>query len=188
MSRLIEVNHVSLGGEVGSVDWAHPYLDEDHERYALDTLNTAEALLLGRKTYEGLSAAYMAMPPSPFVDQMNAIPKYVATTTLSELRWNATPIAGDVAARVAELKRGATGTIVKYGNGPLDVLLMEHGLIDEFHLLLTPVAVAGGQHLFESIEGAPRLQLLRLERFGSGVVLLVYSPIEGAAGDQTHDR
>jgi dihydrofolate reductase len=69
-----------------------------------------------------------------------------------------------------------TQTFLKYGNGPLDVPSMEHGLIDEFHLPLTPVVVGAGQHLFEVINGAPRLTLTRLERFHNGVALLVYTP------------
>ena len=176
MGKLIEVCHVSLGGEVGSVDWAHPYLDEQHEQNAMKTLNEAEALLLGRKTYEGLSTSYLAMSPNPFVDRINTIPKYVATRTLDQLQWNATPIGDDVPSFVADLKRNSNGNIVKYGHGELDVPLMERGLVDEFHLLLTPVAVGEGQHLFEPINGAPRLNLIRLERFHSGVVLLVYGP------------
>ena len=180
MGKFIEVNHVSLGGEVGSVDWAMPYLDEEHARYAIETLNAADALVLGRKTYEGLSAAYLAMPPSEFVDRMNSIPKYVATRTLRTLGWNSTPIDGDVASFVADLKERTDGNLVNFGNGPLDALLMDSGLIDEFHLLLTPVAAGGGEHLFESVSGAPALNLVRLEEFTSGVVLLVYAPLPGA--------
>ena len=176
MSKLIEMNHVSLGGEIGSPEWAFPYLDEQHHNYAGGTLDGAEALLLGRKTYEGLAAAYTAMPSNPFVDRMNSIPKYVASTTLHELDWNARVIDGDVAIFVDDLKRRSTGNLLKYGNGLLDVPLMENGLIDEFHLLLTPVAVGVGQHLFESIKGSPRLNLVNLQRFESGVVLLVYAP------------
>jgi dihydrofolate reductase len=176
MSKLIEVNHVSLGGEIGSVDWAFPYLDDQHEQYVTGMLSEADALLLGRRTYEGLSAAYPAMPSSPFVDRMNAIPKYVATRTLRDLGWNAQRIDGDVVSFVWDLKRHSKGNIVKYGNGQLDVPLMQNGLIDEFHLLLTPVAAGGRQHLFERILGAPPLSLLRLEQFRSGVVLLVYAP------------
>lgn len=176
MSKLIEVNHVSLGGEIGAPDWAFPYLNEEHQRHASNTLSEAEALLLGRKTYEGLSAAYTAMPSSPFVDRMNSIRKYVASNTLHDLQWNAQVINGDVATFVRQLKQRSTGNIIKYGNGRLDAALMANRLIDEFHLLLTPVAVGAGQHLFEAIEGAPQLTLLRLERFENGVVLLVYAP------------
>jgi dihydrofolate reductase len=135
--------------------------------------------LLGRRTYEGLSAAYPAMLPSPFVDPMNSIPKFVASKTLTGATWNATVIPGDVANFVADLKRRPGGTIVKYGNGPLDQVLMAHDLIDEFHLFLTPVAAGSGRHLFEEIQGAPHLSLADVRRFTSGVLVLVYTPKAG---------
>jgi dihydrofolate reductase len=183
MRKLIESNHVSLGGEIGSPEWAHPYLDDDHNQYAQGLLSGADALLLGRLTYQGLSGAYLAMAeadsgaPNAFVERMNGIPKFVASTTLREAIWNATIIEGDVASFVADLKQQPGQDIIKYGNGPLDVTLMEHGLIDEFHLLLTPVAIGRGQHLFEPIDTAPALALVDVTRFASGVVKLVYAPI-----------
>jgi hypothetical protein len=76
MRKLVESTHVSLGGEIGSPqDWAFPYLDDEHGAYASRLLNQADALVLGRRTYEGLSAGYLAMAPGPFVDRMNSIPK-----------------------------------------------------------------------------------------------------------------
>ena len=90
--------------------------------------------------------------------------------------WNSTVIPGDVADFVARLKAQAGGILLRYGNGSLDRPLMAAGLIDEFHVLLTPVAVGSGQHLFEEIEGAPQLSLVDVTRFSSGVVLLVYVP------------
>ena len=177
MKKLIESTHVSLGGEIGSPqDWAFPYLDDEHTRYATELLAGAEALLLGRRTYEGLSAAYPAMPSSPFVDMMNSIPKFVASTTLQETTWNAAVIPGDVVDFVADLKRQPGGNIVKYGNGPLDRALMASSLVDEFHLLLTPVAAGKGRHMFEEIQGAPQLSLADVRRFASGVLVLVYTP------------
>jgi dihydrofolate reductase len=176
MRKLIESTHVALGGEIGSLDWAFPYLDDEHMRYATELLDGAGALLLGRRTYEGLSAAYTAMAPNPFVDRMNSIPKFVASTTLTEATWNATVIPGDVSGFVADLKRQPGGSIVKYGNGSLDRPLMANNLIDEFHLLLTPVAAGSGQHMFEEIHGAPQLSLADVRRFASGVLVLVYTP------------
>jgi dihydrofolate reductase len=177
MRKLIESTHVSLGGEIGSPqDWAFPYLDDEHARYATELLDGADALVLGRRTYEGLSAAYMAMASSPFVDRMNSIPKFVASTTLTEATWNATVIPGDVAAFVADLKHQPGSHIVKYGNGPLDRPLMARNLVDEFHLLLTPVAAGSGQHMFEQIQGAPQLSLADVRRFASGVLVLIYTP------------
>ena len=176
MRKLIESVHVSLGGAISPLDWAFPYLDDQHTHYATELLGTADALLLGRRTYEGLSASYPAMASNPFVDRMNSIPKYVASRTLTETTWNAKVIPGDVADFVADLKRQPGGTLVKYGNGPLDRLLMEHGLIDEFHLLLTPVAAGSGQHMFEEIPGAPQLSLADVRHFDSGVLVLTYMP------------
>ncbi len=183
MRKLIESTHVSLGGEIGSPqEWAFPYLDDEHSDYAKRLLFAADALLLGRLTYEGLSAAYPAMTggdsgvPNDFIERMNSIPKYVASTTLSEATWNASVIEGDVAAFVADLKQQPGGDVIKYGNGLLDATLMEHSLIDEFHLLMTPVAVGRGQHLFEGIDTAPALKLVDVKRFGNDVLRLIYTP------------
>lgn len=177
MRKLIESTHVSLGGEIGAPqEWAFPYLDDEYARYASRLLSDADALLLGRLTYQGLSAAYMSMAANPFVDRMNAIPKYVASTTLKDVTWNATVIDGDVAAFVADLKRQPGKNIMKYGTGPLDDTLLAHGLIDEFHFFLTPAAVGRGKHLFEEMQSTPRLTLASLTRFVSGVVALVYTP------------
>jgi len=183
MGKLVEATHVTLGGEVGTTEWAFPYLDDQFSHYTTELLTTADALLLGRLTYEGLSLAYTRMAddapagvPSEFIDRMNSIPKFVASTTLKKLTWNATAIDGDVASFVDDLKRNAGQSLLKYGNGPLDATLMEHRLIDEFHLFLTPVAIGKGKHLFESIDTAPHLRLVDVTRLDSGVLILVYAP------------
>jgi len=188
MRKLIEMVHVTLGGEQGTNDWAKPYLDDEHLAYASALLNEADTLLLGRATFEGLSTAYSAMAehtsdlPSDFdrfVARMNLLPKLVASTVLQgsvDLPWNATVIDGDVAERIADLKQEPGGTILKYGDGPLGATLAKHQLIDEYHLFLTPVAIGTGRHLFADIDWAPQLTLLHLTRFASGVVVLVYGP------------
>ena len=176
MGKLVEITHVSLGGQIDPLDWAFPYLDDEHLAYAETQLAAADALLLGRRTYEGLSAAYPAMPSSPFVDRMNLIPKFVASRTLRTASWNATVIDGDVPAFVTELKDQRDLSLVKYGNGPLDGALLDLNLIDEFHLLLTPVAVGGGVHMFEELDGIPQLRLVEVRQFRSGVLVLAYEP------------
>jgi len=111
MRKLIESTHVSLGGEIGSPqDWAFPCLDDEHARYANELLGEADALLLGRRTYEGLSAGYSAMTPNPFVDRMNSIPKFVASRTLRKATWNATIIPGDVATSSRTSSASPAGT------------------------------------------------------------------------------
>ncbi|MFL6127378.1 dihydrofolate reductase family protein [Actinophytocola sp.] len=177
MRKLIELTHVSLGGEIDSPgEWGMPYLDDDHFTYSTDLLLGADALLLGRRTYEGLSAAYPAMDPTPLVTRMNTIPKYVASRTLTRADWNATVIDTDVVEFVSELKSQQGKDILKYGNGALSATLLRHNLIDEFHLLLTPVAVGRGHHLFEELDGAPALTLAATRQFASGVLALVYTP------------
>jgi len=176
MRKLIEITQVGLGGTIDPLDWAIPYLDEDHVTYATKMLLEADAVLLGRRTYEGLSAAYSNMPPDPFVNRMNSIPKYVASGSLRDAKWNATVIDTDVVNFVTTLKSQPGNDILKYGNGPFSAALMAHNLIDEFHLLLTPAAVGKGRHLFEDVDGAPALDLVSTQRFASGVLALVYAP------------
>ena len=184
MAKLVEATHVSLGGQIDELDrWAFPYLDEDHNRHASQLLEDSDALLLGRVSYEGMAAAYLKMAeqappkaPTAFVDRMNSIPKYVASRSGAETpTWNASRIEGSVAEAVAGLK-AAGEDLLKYGTGTLDRELVEHGLIDEFHLSLAPVASGRGERIFEHLEGTPRLELQELTRFDSGVLLLVYTP------------
>lgn len=183
MRKLIEATHVSLGGEVGTIDWAFPYLDDEHTSYVLELMSSADALLLGRKTYEGLSAAYPGMEATAegrfldFVHRMNTLPKFVATTTLTELGWNATPFAGDVVEYVRNLKSQPGRNIIKYGTGPLDALLLKHKLVDEYHFWLAPVAVGTGtQRLFEDVSETAPMTLLDVKQFGNGTLALRYAP------------
>ena len=191
MRKIKIIEHITLDGVIQAPGapnedgdypyggWAAPHGDPEGGEAIVAAQGETFDLLLGRRTYEGLSAAYQAMASTPFVDRMNSIPKYVASRTLTEATWNASVIRGDVAEFVADLKRQPGGTIVKYGNGPLDQVLMENDLIDEFHLLLTPVAAGSGQHMFEEIHGAPQLSLADVRRFASGVLVLIYTPKAG---------
>jgi dihydrofolate reductase len=183
MRKLIESTFVTLGGDIGAPqDWGPPYLfGPEQDAYSRDLLFGADALLLGRKTYEGLSAAYTAMaadepgPMTDFVAAMNAIPKYVASTTLTEVGWNATLLCGDVAGQVAELKQRPGRYLLKYGTGLLDRTLMADGLIDDFRIWIVPVTNPPGQRLFEYVDGAG-LKLTGTQTFSSGVVVLTYAP------------
>lgn len=184
MRKLIESTFVSLGGAVGDPQiWAPPYMDAEHGAYANTLLFGADALLLGRRTYDGFSAAYPQMTrdthplaTTGFIDRMNAIPKFVVSRTLQSAAWNAAVINGDVVSVITDLKRQPGQSILKYGTGPLDRLLLEHRLVDEYHFWLVPVAVSRGQRLFEDLESAEQLRLERSTTFKNGVVVLVYSP------------
>lgn len=183
MRKLIESTYVTLGGDIGAPqDWGPRYLfSPEVGGYARELLFGADALLLGRKTYQGLSAAYTAMagdepgPPNDFVARMNAIPKYVASTTLTEFSWNATLLSGDVARQVAELKDQPGNYLLKYGTGPLDRTLVSEGLVDEFRIWIVPVTHSPGQALFADVPETG-LVLTGTQTFSTGVVLLTYVP------------
>ena len=186
MRKLIESTFVTLGGDISAPqDWGPPYLfNPEVGAYGDELLFGADALLLGRKTYEGLSAGYTAMAQGPgpvddFVARMNAIPKYVASTTLTELSWNATPLSGDVAEQVAQLKDQPGNYLLKYGTGPLDRTLVSRGLVDEFRIWIVPVTHGPGQPLFADLPETS-LELTGTQVFSTGVVMLTYVP--GAAG------
>lgn len=186
MRKLIESTFVTLGGDIGAPqDWGPPYLfNPEVDDCSRELLFGADALLLGRKTYQGLSAGYTAMaegepgPLADFVARMNAIPKYVASTTLTELSWNATLLSGDVAEQVAQLKDQPGNYLLKYGTGPLDGTLVSRGLVDEFRIWIVPVTRGPGQSLFTDLPETS-LELAGTRIFSTGVVLLTYVPATG---------
>ena len=105
---------------------------------------------------------------------MNALPKFVATTTLKSLKWNAPPLEGDVAEAVAALKQ-REGSVLVYGSGALARTLLKHGLVDELRLLIHPLVLGSGKRLFSDGERLA-LQLIFSREMGGGAVLLTYQP------------
>jgi dihydrofolate reductase len=148
---------------------------DEFMNYADKFLLAADALLLGRVTFRGFSSSYPRMT-GRFADRMNSLPKYVASTTIHDTAWNATIIEGDIAMRIAELKQQPGQNILKYGTGPLDRLLMEHNLVDEFHFCIVPVVAKAVQRLFENIKTATNLKLVETTTFESGIVVLTHTP------------
>jgi len=176
MRKLVESTFVTLDGVISSPEvWGSPYWDDEHDQYARDLLFAADALLLGRETYEGFAEAWPARTGDEYADRINSLPKLVASTTLQEAAWNATLIKEDVAKEVAKLKDQPGQNILKFGTGELDRTLIEHNLIDEFHFWLFPVAAGSGQRLFDGTD-TTHLQLVNTTRFGSGIVVLTYTP------------
>jgi dihydrofolate reductase len=176
MRKLVESTFMTLDGVISTPqDWSPPYWDEEHMRYSDELLNAADALLLGRDTYEGFIQAWPSRE-GDFADRINAMPKYVASRTLDEATWNATILEGDVAEEVAKLKEQPGENILKYGTGELDRTLIPSGLVDELHLWVFPVLQGGaGQRLIDGIE-TMHLKLDGSSTFGSGIVVLRYTP------------
>ncbi len=175
MRKLVESTFVTLDGTISAPQvWGPPYWDDEHHAYARSLLFAADALLLGRETYEGFAAAWPSRS-GEMADRINSLPKHVASTTLTETTWNATLITGDVADAVAALKQQPGKDILKYGTGELDRTLMEHGLVDEFHFWLFPVIAGSGEGFLEGID-TTHLKLVDTTPFASGIVVLTYAP------------
>jgi len=138
----------------------------------------ADALLLGRVTYQHFAAAWPAMTDEGgFADRMNSLPKHVASTTLKgPLEWNATLIGSDLAEEVARLKGSGDGEILVFGSRDLVHTLLRHELIDELRLLVFPVVLGSGERLFREGAASTTLRLIEAKTFGSGVVALSYAP------------
>ncbi len=155
--------------------WTMAYGVPELYEYKLKETLEAESLLLGRVTYEGFSAAWPERD-GEFADKMNAMPKHVATTTLTELSWNATPLIGDVAAAVTDLKKGSGAPLLVAGSATLVRTLFTHGLVDELRLMVYPVLIGGGLRIFPEQRDKIALELTDLVRYDSGVLLQVYRP------------
>ena len=176
MRKLVESTFVTLDGSIGEPQvWGPPYWDDEHFAYASKLIASADALLLGRVTYEGFAEAWPQRSGDGYADKLNAMPKHVASHTLTDATWNASVIEGDAAEGVAALKDQPGGDLLKFGTGELDRALIEHGLVDEFHFWVFPILAGGGQRLIEGID-TTHLELLDTTVFSSGIVVHVMGP------------
>jgi dihydrofolate reductase len=148
MPRIINSTYISLDGVV-EVPHEWPTIerpsDERADQIQTDLLTACDAVLMGRRTYEVFAPAWQARSGDPVSDRMNAMPKYVVSTTLKDPDWaNTTVISGDVAEQIRKLKAQPGQDIVQYGFGAVSTLLMEHGLLDELRLWFHPLFVGKG--------------------------------------------
>jgi dihydrofolate reductase len=188
MRKLIEITFMSLDGVMDAPDIvqaANQYFNSSEEQdYQKKHLFAADALLLGRKTYDNFSHSYPEMAktgkgaPMDFVNRMNSIPKYVASTTIKQTSWNATVLQGDVADEVRKLKNQTGKDILKYGSGSLDRVLLANNLVDVLCIILYPFVLGHGTHLFEGVVDSAHFGLSDVKRFDSGTMVLEYTPKE----------
>ena len=161
--------------------WSHPFFDPEVVGGAwTDALSKAEALLYGRRTWQGMAAAWPERAGDPFADRMNAIPKYVVSSTLGddELTWNTTRIPGDQAvARIRELHETDGGDLVVMGSATLARTLLSEGLVDELRLMIEPVILGGGKTIFPDDGGLRTLELVSTVTSGTGVQVCTYRPV-----------
>jgi dihydrofolate reductase len=176
MRKLIVSTQMTLDGVIDqSEQWF--IQDGQHFRASADQLLAAEVLLLGRKTYQGLSKVWPTMTDDiGFANRINSMPKVVVSRTLQgPLEWNARLIEGDLAESVAALKRQATSNVVVYGCGELACHLVSAGLVDEVCFWVHPVVWGDGVRIFGGCEPV-RLRLTSSTMFDSGVALMCYVP------------
>lgn len=157
--------------------WQIPFFDDDMGRFMSAQLAAADALLLGRVTYEGFAAAWPTIPDQdPYTLKMNSMPKYVASRTLTSPTWNATVLKGDVAEEVARLKAQPGQNLLVFGSGEFANSLRGHNLIDEYQLLVHPIVLGSGKRYFRGGIDTSTLKLIDTKITSMGVVILTYQP------------
>jgi dihydrofolate reductase len=177
MRKLVESTYVSLDGMIaGEAFWGAQmqFHGEEHAAHAARLLEPADALLLGRKTYEVFAESWPGRE-GDFADRINAMPKYVASRTLTDATWSSEVLEGDIVDAVARVKEDGDGTLLKYGTGPVTQALIEGGQLDELHLWVFPFIVGAGERLLPGIT-TTHLDLTEVTEVGNGVVVLTYTP------------
>ena len=173
MRRIIVSTFATLDGAIEAPQkWSLNYFDEAAAKFASEQLFAADALLLGRETYQGFAEAWPART-GDFADRINSMVKYVVSTTLEEpLEWtNSSLIKGNVTEEVSKLKQQPGQDILIYGTGRLAHTLLQHGLIDEHRLWVIPVIWGRGKRIFDGLD-TTTLELIEAKTLPSGTVIL----------------
>jgi dihydrofolate reductase len=173
---------VARAGGYGAAGWGTPPEDAALKRRKLDLIREASAHLMGRNTYEEM-AGFWPTSEDEYAEPMNTIPKVVFSRTLEQVDWPETHIArGDLGEEIARLKRESPGNLIAWGGAAFAQSLSRLGLIDEYRLVLHPVALGDGLPLFRGLTSPLGFDLLEAQTYESGLALLVYRPaISGRA-------
>jgi dihydrofolate reductase len=165
----------SRGGWVGLIA-----AREDVAKVALEEALGAQALLLGRRSYEWLAARWPSRS-GELADRLNSLPKYVVSSTLEDPDWNnSTVLKGDAVDEVSKLKQELSGEIVVAGSFQLLRTLIEHDLVDELRLKIFPVMLGAGEHLFGETSDKKRMRLVDTRTVGDGIAYLTYELVRGS--------
>jgi len=189
MGKIVVTEFVSLDGVMEAPGGGESYKHQgwtfavdrgaEGDKFKLDEALAAEALLLGRVTYEGFAAAWPKME-GEFADKFNGMPKYVVSSTLTDPTWsNTTVLDGDLADQIDRLKDSTDGELVVNGSAQLVQGLLDHDLIDELRLMVFPVVLGSGKRLFGESEQKHSLKLSSARTVGDGIAILIYG--RGAA-------
>jgi dihydrofolate reductase len=190
MGKIVKSNFVSLDGVVQDPagnegftrgGWVGPLKDrQELSKLALDEALGAEALLLGRRSYEFLAALWPSRT-GELADRLNSLPKYVVSSTLEDPDWNnSTVLKGDVVNEVSKLKQELDGEIVVPASHQLLHTLLEHDLVDELRLMIMPVVLGAGERLFGETTDTKPLRLVDTQTIDNGVAFLTYEAVRDA--------
>jgi dihydrofolate reductase len=181
MGKLIISTQITLDGVMTVGEWFNKHGEHDWHgsggQASLEQLLAADAFVLGRKNYEGLSAVWPTLSDDVgFADRTNSLPKFVASRTLREpLNWNARLLEGDIAASVAALKQRFSGNLLSFGLGEFAYQLLEQGLVDELRYWVNPYSWGEGERPFQG-KGPISFELINTATYDTGIVLLSYRP------------
>ena len=189
MRKVILSNMVTLDGFFEGpnkeLDWH--IVDEEFKEYAIDLLSKVDALLFGRVTYQLMADYWPAAATNPstsksdleIADKMNNLPKIVFSKTLQEVKWNNSRLVKEnIAEEISKMKQQPGKVMVIFGSGSIVSNFMQHGLIDEYRIIVNPVVLGNGNPLFKGIKDKHNLNLLKTRAFSSGVVILYYEPVK----------
>jgi dihydrofolate reductase len=193
MGKIVVTEFVSLdgvmegpAGDNGFVRGAWSFeIDRGNEgdQFKLDETLESDALLLGRRTYEGFAAAWPSRD-GEFADKFNTMPKYVISSTLDNPTWtNTTVLTGDVVDEVSNLRGRHDGPIVVHGSAQLVHTLIENDLVDELHLMIFPVVLGTGKRVFGETTNTKRFRLTDAKTVGDGVAVMIYERSADAANE-----
>jgi len=178
MKKLIMWNVITVDGcfegeKPWDLNFHSSVYGEELERFSIEQLDSAEAVIYGSVTYEGM-ASYWRNETGPVADRVNSMKKYVCSSTLENADWNNTEILRDAVADITKLKQEGVGNLFVFGSGKLSNSLMKAGLFDEYRLCIAPMILGKGRQLFE--EGLPteKLSLLESRTLTTGGVLMRY--------------
>jgi dihydrofolate reductase len=184
MGKIVVTEFISVDGVVedpgGSEDfkyggWSFEFSRGDEgDKFKLDETSASDALLLGRKTYEGFADAWPSRE-GEFADKFNNMPKYVVSSTLKDPEWtNSVVVDGDLAEAVSKIRDEHDGDIAVHGSAQLAQALLEQDLVDELRLMVFPVVLGAGKRLFGETSDKKTLKLVESQPVGDGVVILIY--------------
>ncbi len=192
MGKIVISENVSLDGVVQDPTgeegfrhggWFGQFGDKDREEWAkveFDEALGAEALLLGRRSYEYFAARWPSRS-GEWADRLNSLPKYVVSSTLVDPDWNnSTVLKGDAVNEVWKLKQELDGEIVVYASRQLVRTLMEHDLVDGLRLMVYPVVLGAGERLFGETSDKKPVRLVDTRIVGDGLAFLTYKLVRDA--------